>query len=291
VGITTGRGLTANVLLENLACKAGAVHALRDLLARTGADPLGIGFVLSSGEEAIGDRYQRGGGNLAKAVAEDCGLENASGSDVKAFCAGPILALIQAAALVASGVHERVAVVAGGSLAKLGMKFRGALERETPILEDVLAAMAVLVGPAEDAPAGSPVMRLDAVGRHRIGSGSSQQALLEDIVGRRSLRWDDGSATSTASPRAAQPRVTDPPGRDVPSATTACSPGSRYSAASSGEMTSRPGRGRTVCRGTRRRRVTSRRRSRGCRTRSPASERGRSGRRCCSRRGACSSAA
>jgi betaine reductase len=175
--------LTANVLLENLACKAGAVHALRDLLARTGADPLGIGFVLSSGEEAIGDRYQRGGGNLAKAVAEDCGLQNASGSDVKAFCAGPILALIQGGALVASGVHERVAVVAGGSLPKLGMKFRGALERDTPILEDVLAAMAVLLGPAEDAPARSPVMRLDAVGRHRIGSGSSQQALLEDIVG------------------------------------------------------------------------------------------------------------
>jgi betaine reductase len=175
--------LTANVLLENLACKAGAVHALRDLLARTGADPLGIGFVLSSGEEAIGDRYQRGGGNLAKAVAEDCGLENASGFDVKAFCAGPVLALIQAGALVASGVHERVAVVAGGSLAKLGMKFRGAVDGDTPILEDVLAAMAVLLGPADDALAGSPVMRLDAVGRHRIGSGSSQQALLEDIVG------------------------------------------------------------------------------------------------------------
>jgi betaine reductase len=175
--------LSANVLLENLACKASAVHALRDLLTRTGEDPLGVGFVLSSGEEAIGDRYQRGGGNLAKAVAEDCGLDNASGFDVKAFCAGPVLALIQAGALIASGVHDRVAVVAGGALAKLGMKFRGAVDGDTPILEDVLAAMAVLLGPADGAPAGSPVMRLDAVGHHRIGSGSSQQALLEDIVG------------------------------------------------------------------------------------------------------------
>ena len=210
--------LTANVLLENLACKAGAVHALRVLLARSGEDPLGIGFVLSSGEEAIGDRYQRGGGNLAKAVAEDCGLENASGLDVKAFCAGPILALIQGATLVASGVHDRVAVVAGGALAKLGMKFRGALERDTPVLEDVLAAMAVLLGPAENAPAGSPVMRLDAVGRHRVGSGSSQQALLEDIVGAplqamgRRFSEIDRFATELHNPEVTEPAG----GGDVP---------------------------------------------------------------------------
>ena len=175
--------LTANVLLENLACKAGAVHALRNLLTRTGEDPAGIDYVLSAGEEGVGDRYQRGGGNLAKAIAEDCGLVNASGADVKAFCSGPVHALIAAGALVAAGVYERVAVLAGGSPAKLGMKFRGAVDHDMPILEDVLAAMAVLVGPADVAPTGSPVMRLDAVGRHRIGSGSSQQALLEDIVG------------------------------------------------------------------------------------------------------------
>jgi betaine reductase len=76
-------------------------------------------------------------------------------------------------------VYETVAVVAGGSLAKLGMKFQGALDHGVPVLEDVLAGMAVLVGPAGD---GDPVLRLDAVGRHRIGSGSSQQALLTDIV-------------------------------------------------------------------------------------------------------------
>jgi betaine reductase len=98
---------------------------------------------------------------------------------VKAFCAAPVHALIVAAALVESGAYERVVVVAGGSLAKLGMKSAGALDHGVPVLEDVLAGMAVLVGPAGDA---APVVRLDAVGRHRIGSGSSQQALLTDIV-------------------------------------------------------------------------------------------------------------
>jgi glycine/sarcosine/betaine reductase complex component C subunit beta len=174
--------LTANVLLENLSCLAGAVHATRHLLATSDVDPASVTHVLNCGEEAIGDRYQRGGGNLAKAVAEASGLTEASGADVKAFCAGPIHALIVAGALVRAGVHERVAVVAGGSLAKLGMKFLGALEHEGPIVDDTLAAMAVLVGPAEDDPTAA-VIRMDAVGKHRTGS-SSQQSLLEDIVGR-----------------------------------------------------------------------------------------------------------
>jgi glycine/sarcosine/betaine reductase complex component C subunit beta len=172
--------LSARVLLENLACKAGAVHATRCLLAQTGVDPDSISYVMGSGEEAIGDRYQRGGGNLGKAVAEAAGLTQASGCDVKAFCAGPVHALILAGALVEAGVHERIAVVAGGALAKLGMKFEGALEHEMPILDDVLASMAILVGPA-----GEPgmMMRMDATGRHRVIAGSSQRALLEDLVG------------------------------------------------------------------------------------------------------------
>ncbi len=172
--------LSANVLLENLACKAGAVHALRHLVSSVDVDRGEIEYVINAGEEAVGDRYQRGGGNLAKAVAEDCGLENAGGCDVKAFCAGPIHALVMAGALVEAGVYGQVAVVAGGSVAKLGMKFVGAIEAGAPILEDVLASMAVVVGPAAR---GTPVLRLDAVGRHRVAAGSSQQKLLEDIVG------------------------------------------------------------------------------------------------------------
>ena len=173
--------LSAHVLLENLACKAGAVHATRALMASTGADPASIPYVIAAGEEAIGDRYQRGGGNLGKAVAEAVGLTEASGCDIKAFCAAPIHALVVAGALVSSGVYDRVAVVAGGALAKLGMKFEGAIEHDVPILEDVLASMAVLVGLAEGG--GGPRIRMDAVGRHRVAAGSSQQALLEDIVG------------------------------------------------------------------------------------------------------------
>ena len=171
--------LSATVLLENLACKATGALALEQLLARTGFPPEDLAYAIGCGEEAVGDRYQRGGGNLGKAIAEQAGCANASGSDVKAFCAGPVHALVVAASLVSSRVYEHVAVVAGGSLAKLGMKFAGALRNEVPILEDVLAGLAILVGPPGN---GAPAIRLDAVGRHRIGSGSAQQAVLEDLV-------------------------------------------------------------------------------------------------------------
>jgi glycine/sarcosine/betaine reductase complex component C subunit beta len=171
--------LSASVLLENLACKTTGALALEHLLARTGFPADEVQYVIGSGEEAVGDRYQRGGGNLGKAIAEQAGCVNASGSDVKAFCAGPIHALVVAGALVSSGVYDHVAVVAGGSLAKLGMKFAGALRHDIPVLEDVLAGLAILVGPVGD---GSPTLRLDAVGRHRVGSGSAQQAVLEDLV-------------------------------------------------------------------------------------------------------------
>jgi glycine/sarcosine/betaine reductase complex component C subunit beta len=171
--------LTAAVLLENLACKATGALALEDLLERTELGPDELEYAIGCGEEAVGDRYQRGGGNLAKAIAEQAGCRNASGSDVKAFCCAPLHALVAAASLVAAGVYLHVAVVAGGSLAKLGMKFSGALKNGAPVLEDVLAGLAILVGPPGG---GAPELRLDAVGRHRVGSGSAQQAVLEDLV-------------------------------------------------------------------------------------------------------------
>jgi glycine/sarcosine/betaine reductase complex component C subunit beta len=171
--------LTGQVLLENLACKATAGLALRHLLARPGAVAAAdVRYVINCGEEAVGDRYQRGGGNVAKAVAEWAGCPRATGSDVKAFCSGPMHALMLAGALVGSGVHDDVVVLAGGSLAKLGMKFQGHLKQGIPIVEDVLAGFAVHVARDDGL---SPVLRLDAVGRHEVASGSAPLAVVKAL--------------------------------------------------------------------------------------------------------------
>jgi betaine reductase len=202
--------LAADVLLENLACKASAVMALRTLLAQEQLDSNALPYVLNSGEEAVGDRYQRGGGNLAKAVAEMSGCQSATGVDIKGFCCGPVHALTVAGSLVSARVFSQVAVVGGGALAKLGMKYRGHLQHDQPVLEDVLAAVAILVGPDDGH---SPRLRLDALGRHTVAAGSSQKAIFEHLVsaplGRLGLRFTDVDKYAT---ELHNPEVTEPAG-------------------------------------------------------------------------------
>lgn len=204
------QALTAAVMLENLACKATATLALLHLLDRRGIDPGSVEFVISCSEEAIGDRYQRGGGNMAKAVAIAAGLDQASGADVKNFCAAPLPAMVIAGSLVASGVFQRVAVVAGGSLPKLGMKFQGHLKHGLPVLEDVVGGAAFLVE-ADDGV--SPRLRLDSVGRHRVAAGSSNPQIMEALavepLARLGLRMVDVDDYAT---ELHDPEVTEPQG-------------------------------------------------------------------------------
>jgi betaine reductase len=171
--------LMAQVLMENLMAKASGALVLKRLLKRANVAPEEIDFILSCSEEAVGDRYNRGGGSLSKAIGEMYCCVNATGCDIKAFCAAPIYAIINAAGLVKSGVFKRIVVVGGGCLAKLGMKFKGHVTNDMPILEDVLGGIAFLV--AED-DGESPIIRLDSVGKHDIGSGSSQQNIMESLV-------------------------------------------------------------------------------------------------------------
>ncbi len=170
--------LEAVVLLENLAAKASGVLALRHLVSDVPSAG-GAAYVFGCGEEAVGDRYQRGGGNLAKAIAESSGLSAATGSDIKAFCCAPSHAIVIGAGLVAAGLFETVVVVGGGSLAKLGMKFEGHLKHEMPILEDLLASMAIVIGANDGS---SPVIDLDAIGKHAIEAGTSPPVFVEVVV-------------------------------------------------------------------------------------------------------------
>jgi glycine/sarcosine/betaine reductase complex component C subunit beta len=201
--------LASPILLENLACKATGTLALLHLLHDHDVDPTAIDYTISCSEEAVGDRYQRGGGNMGKTIASVAGLSSSSGADVKNFCAAPIPALVIAASLVVAGVFEQVVVLAGGSLPKLGMKFEGHLRHGLPVLEDVLGGVAVLVS-ADDGV--SPRIRLDAVGRHRVSSGGAGAQILHDLtvqpleaIGARMLDVDD-YATELHNPEITEPQ-------------------------------------------------------------------------------------
>ncbi len=171
--------LSSHVLLENVACKAGGALALFHLLKNTGMKPEQVDFVIECSEEAAGDMSQRGGGNFAKAIAEVAGCTNASGLDVRAFCAGPVRALITASSLVAAGVYKNVVVLAGGAVPKTYMNARDHVKKGFPALENCLGSFAVLVTQDDGT---APIIRLDALGNHTVGAGSSPQAVTTALV-------------------------------------------------------------------------------------------------------------
>ena len=168
-------------MLENMCTKATGAQALSWLLHREQITPDTIDFLISCGEEACGDRYQRGGGGMAKAIGEMCGCTNASGMDIKNFCAAPASAIITAAAMVKAGLYKNIVVIGGGSLAKLGMKFQYFLKNDIPILDDCLASTALLVSEDDQK---SPIIRLDpgAVGQVPIGAGTTDESVFRHYL-------------------------------------------------------------------------------------------------------------
>lgn len=172
--------LTSHIMLENLVVKASGILAARRLLNNSDVDINDIEYVIECSEEAVGDMNQRGGGNIAKSIAEMAGLANASGSDLRGFCAAPTHALVQAASLVKAGTFKNVLVVAGGSTAKLGMNGKSHVGKDMQVLEDCVAGVAYLVGENDGK---SPVVRTDLTGRHTVSSGSSPQAVTTALIG------------------------------------------------------------------------------------------------------------
>ncbi len=171
--------LSAHVVFENLVAKASGVLALKNLLSKNHIDASLIDYIIETSEEAIGDMNQRGGGNLAKAIGEIAECNNATGVDMRAFCAGPAHGILTASALVQSGIFKNVVVMAGGSSAKLGMNSRDHVAKEMPVLEDMVGGYAVLISENDGQ---NPVVRTDIVGKHKISSGSSPQAVIQAIV-------------------------------------------------------------------------------------------------------------
>ncbi len=209
--------LSDHVMFENLVSKASAAFGLALLFAKTGLKAEEVEYIIECSEEACGDMNQRGGGNFAKSIGEICDCVNATGSDTRSFCAGPVHAMVEAAALVQSGVYKNVVVLAGGASAKLGLNAKDHVKKGLPVLEDMLGAFAVHVGENDGV---SPVIRTDTVGRHTIGSGASPQAVMQAIIAapldRTGIKLAD---IDTFSVEMQNPEITEPAGAgDVPKA-------------------------------------------------------------------------
>lgn len=175
----TDENLSAHTMLENLATKASGILAAWHMGRQEGIDMASVEYIMECSEEAAGDVNQRGGGNIAKAVGEMSGCVNATGSDVRGFCAAPTHAIVHAAGLVASGIFDNVLVLAGGSVPKLGMNAKDHVKKDLPILEDVISGFAVMISKNDGK---NPVIDTDIIGKHSISSGSSPQAVMTALV-------------------------------------------------------------------------------------------------------------
>ncbi len=207
--------LSSHVMHENLVSKASSVLAILAALKNSGVNKDEIEYVVDCAEEACGDMNQRGGGNFAKAAAEIAGLNMASGSDVRGFCAAPSHAMIEAASLVASGAYKTVLVTAGGCTAKLGMNGKDHVKKGLPILEDMIAGFAVVLTQNDGK---NPFINLDILGRHKVGTGSAPQnvisSLVTDPLDKVGLKVTD---IDKFSPEMQNPDITKPAGAgDVP---------------------------------------------------------------------------
>ena len=206
--------LNGHVMLENLVSKASNVLALLNLVSKNNINKEEIEYVIECSEEACGDMNQRGGGNFAKACAEVAGFVNATGSDVRGFCAAPTHAIIEAAALVKAGVFKKVVVCAGGSTAKLGMNGKDHIKKGFPILEDTIGGFAVLIGENDGI---NPEINLDLIGRHTVGTGSSPQAVITSLVSSLDKAGMKITDIDKYSVEMQNPEVTKPAGAgDVP---------------------------------------------------------------------------
>ena len=207
--------LSAHVMLENIVSKASSVVATLAAVKNAGISKDEVEYVIDCCEEACGDMNQRGGGNFAKSVAEVAGLMKATGSDCRGFCAGPSHAMVEAAALVASGAYKTVIVSAGGCTAKLGMNGKDHIKKGMPALEDMLGGFAVVVSQNDGV---NPEINLEILGRHTVGTGSAPQAVISSLVtdplDRVGLKVTD---IDKFSPEMQNPDITKPAGAgDVP---------------------------------------------------------------------------
>ena len=81
--------------------------------------------------------------------------------------------------MVASGTRKNVAVIAGGAIPKLYMNSRDHIKKDMPALENCLGSFGVLITPEDGI---SPLIRLDAIGKHTVAAGASPQAVTSALT-------------------------------------------------------------------------------------------------------------
>ena len=168
---------TAQLMIELLVSKATGVLSLAYALDRANVQPEEVDFLIECSEDIGGDTFNRGGGGIGKSIAEVLNCKNATGYDLKSFCSAPVFALVQACSLISSGLYDTVAVVAGGSVAKLGMNAKTHVRKGIPVLEDVLGGFGAILSKDDGV---NPVIR--PMGKQDIWASYHVKDMLQSLI-------------------------------------------------------------------------------------------------------------
>jgi len=154
------------------------VHSVRELLARTGTDPLEIDLVIFA--TVTKDYVFPATANL---VSDALGMKNAFGYDVEAACSGFLYALATGAQFVETGRYRKVIVIGADKMSSI-LDYE---DRTTCIIFGDGGGAVLLEPTEEDVGVGDFVMRSDGDGARFLNmpaGGSRHPASAETVAAR-----------------------------------------------------------------------------------------------------------
>lgn len=178
---------------EGLGSSDMAIHAVQDLLRKTGTDPDEVDMLICG--TVTPDMQFPATANI---ISDKAGIKNAFGYDINAGCSSFLYALVTASKFVESGTHKKVIVVGADKMSSI-INYE---DRTTcPIFGD--GAGAVLVEPNEEGYGLIDAkMQVDGSGRkylYQTAGGSCHPASIETVQKRQHYVFQDGQPVFKAA--------------------------------------------------------------------------------------------
>ena len=176
--ITSRTGIKERRILkgEGLGTSDMAVHAVQQIIDKTGIDPLDIELLICA--TTTPDFTFPATANV---ITDKAGLKNAWGYDINAACSGFIYALTIAAQFIETGKHKKIIVVGGDKMSSI-LNFE---DRATCIIFGD-GCGAVLLEPNTDGfGIIDSILKSDGAGRaylHQKAGGSVKPATIETVM-------------------------------------------------------------------------------------------------------------
>jgi 3-oxoacyl-[acyl-carrier-protein] synthase-3 len=186
--ITSRTGIKERRILkgEGLGTSDMAVHAVQQIIDKTGIDPLDIELLICA--TTTPDFTFPATANV---ITDKAGLKNAWGYDINAACSGFIYALTIAAQFIETGKHKKIIIVGGDKMSSI-LNFE---DRATCIIFGD-GCGAVLLEPNTDGfGIIDSILKSDGAGRaylHQKAGGSVKPATIETVMNKEHFVYQEG---------------------------------------------------------------------------------------------------